>query len=603
MTTSNIPARIRQLRRAMASSGVHACIINGSDPHGSERPPARWRTREWISGFTGSAGFVVITPETAGLWTDFRYWIQAAAELEGSGVQLHRMGEPQVPSIGEYLADILPQNAVLSFDARTVSAARAAEWTAPLSDHHITLHTHHHLIDDIWSDRPALPAAPVYELSIKEAGESRSSRLSRLREALHKAGADSWIGVALDSCAWLLNIRGSDIPFNPVVLGFIILTPEGVTWYTDLSRLPESLTAALTADKVRLSPYEHFYRDIPLIHPPRRVLADSTAVMRRVLDLLPEETAVIDGTDPAALMKAVKNDVEIQRTRRAMEKDGAAMARFLMDIETSLARGERITEIEAAEMLRARRAEIPGFLEESFTTIAAAGGNGALCHYQARPGREGVLSEDAGMFLIDSGGQWDEGTTDITRTVSLTAPADQQKRDYTLVLKAHIALSRIRFPAGTRGYQLDAVCRGELWKVDIDFGHGSGHGVGYRLDVHEGPQVLSIKPVDVTIEPGMIISNEPGIYREERWGIRTENLLVCREHEENEFGRFFAFETLTLAPYHRRLIDVNLLEKGEIEWVNDYHAQVLRRLQPLLDESEQSWLRRAAAPLLCPPAG
>lgn len=597
MDISNIPERIDRFRRAMASAGIDAYIINGSDPHGSERPPRRWRTREWISGFTGSAGFVVITAEQAGLWTDFRYWIQAEEELQGSGAALHRMGRQSVPSPGRYLAEILPRGAVLGFDAGTVSAARAAEWTAPLMDRDITLRTDYDLIDEVWEERPSRPAAPVYELSLQEAGESRASRLSRLRGAVEKAGADCWIGVSLDSAAWLLNIRGGDIRFNPVVMGFVILSPRGVTWYTDLHRLPESLEKALSSDKVRLLPYEDFYRDIPLLDPHSRVLADSTAVTRRVMDLLPEGTEVIDGTDPAALMKAVKNKVEIERTRRAMEKDGAALTRFLTDIEVKVAGGESITEIEAAEALRRRRAEIPGFLEESFAAIAAVGEHGALCHYQARPGREGILKRDAGIFLVDSGGQWEEGTTDITRTTALCNPTDEQKRDYTLVLKAHIVLSRIRFPAGTRGYQLDSVCRGELWKAGVDFGHGCGHGVGYRLDVHEGPQVLGTKPVDVCIEPGMIISNEPGIYREGRWGIRIENLLVCREDEENEFGRFFAFDTLTLAPYHRPLIDVNLLEKCEVEWVNDYHAQVCRRLGPLLSESERSALQRAAAPL------
>ena len=533
----------------------------------------------------------------SGAVTDFRYWIQAGAELAGSDVELHREGEIGVPALDEWLASTLPEGATVGFDGRTVFAAQGAEWISLLADRGIGVRGDLDLIDSLWIDRPPWPKSAVVELDDNESGESRQVRLRDLRAGLDAAGADTWIGVPLDSTAWLLNVRGSDIRYNPVVMGYFILTSDSATWYTEISRLPDTLSGSLAEDGVVVLPYDRFYHDLSSLKPASRVLIDSKVVTQRVVDLLPDGVALRKEADPVTRMKSTKNPVQIARIRRAMEKDGIAFVRFLMNLENQLTRGDEITETEAAEALRAERSAIPGFLEESFSTIPAVGEHSAICHYEARPGSEGVLRRSADLFLIDSGGQWEEGTTDITRTVALGPPSQNHRRDYTLVLKSHIVLSRLRFPAGARGYQLDAVARSGLWSRGIDFGHGVGHGVGYRLNVHEGPQALNTKPIDVPIQPGMIVSNEPGIYREGRYGIRIENLLVCREDGETEFGPFLAFDTLTLAPYDRSLIDPDLLDETEIAWVDGYHRRVRDALTPLLEEFELPWLEETTAPL------
>lgn len=582
----------------MDSAGVDAYIITGSDPHASENPPSRWRTREWISGFTGSSGIVAVTRDKAGLWTDFRYWIQASGELKKSGVELFRDGQDGIPRIQDWLAETLSSDVKVGYDGRTVSARTASEWDEKFRDRGIGMVTDLDLISDIWTDRPSLAMAPVVELEEDETGESRSSRLDRLKESLESGDADTWLGISLDSVAWLLNVRGGDVPYNPVVTGYLIISPGKVVWYTSENRIPENLKNSLNEDGVEIAPYDDFFPVLENLPGSSRILIDHQSVTLAVLDRLPENVKIITGKDPVILMKARKNAVEASRISRAMEKDGVAMVCFLMDLEKAMAEGRTPTELDAAALLREHRSSIPGFLGESFTAIPAFGAHGAICHYEAVP--EGVFTLEAGpnLFLIDSGGQWEEGTTDITRTVTLGTPTGAQIRDYTLILKGHIALSRARFPKGTRGYQLDTIARTALWEEGIDFGHGTGHGVGYRLNVHEGPQRISPAPVDVAIEPGMVISNEPGVYREGSYGIRIENLLICREDIVTEFGTFLAFDTLTLAPYDRRLIDTELLDKGEIRWVNEYQAEVFRRLSPMLEIEKKDWLNIQTAPLV-----
>jgi len=595
-----ITKRIESLRASMADAGVQAYIITGSDPHGSENPPAFWRTREWISGFTGSAGLVVITPDAAGLWTDFRYWIQAAEELRGSGIRLHREGEDGVADPEAFLADRLDPGDVVAVDGRTMVLDASRRWESRLSDAGVDLRTDLDLVDGLWADRPGLIDGPVVELDEEESGESRRKRLERLDGALREAGADAWVGVQLDSVAWLLNVRGEDIPYNPVVVGYYVHTPGRRIWFTEPSRIPSSLADALSEDGVETAPYRDFADFVSRMDGGGTVLADGRTLSRSIVDAFPTNLKLRWAADPVAAMKACKNPVEIDRTRRAMEKDAVALVRFLMDLEGRMDSGEAISEIDAARLLSDCRAAIPGFLGESFSTIPGFGPNGAICHYEARSGTAAVLRSGAELFLIDSGGQWDEGTTDVTRTVALGSPSAQQRQDYTRVLKGHVALSRARFPRGTRGYQLDALARAPLWEHGLDYGHGTGHGVGYRLNVHEGPQRLSPKPIDVALEPGMIVSNEPGLYREGRYGIRIENLLVCRDDPSGEFGPFLAFDTLTLAPYDRRLIDTALLSDGEIRWIDAYHEDLRRRLEPLLEEAENHWLADRTKPLAAP---
>lgn len=589
--------RLEKLRQSMADAGVDAYIITGSDPHGNETPPTRWHTREWISGFTGSGGTVVVTADTAGLWTDFRYWIQASLELDGSGIELFHADTPGTPQPYEWLVQHLDSGAAIAFDGHTVSFHLAEKWERAFSDGGLRTDASRDFLADIWDDRPPLPMEPVIELSEDESGESRRSRLERLRGKLQEADADTWIGTALDVTAWLLNVRGGDVPYTPLVFGYLIVRANNAVWYTNQKRLPPELTASLKADGVDTAPYEDFAKAAASLPPEGRILIDPQWVNYSVVTNLPPDLAQCHAPDPVVLMKARKNPVELAHIRHAMEKDGVVMVRFFIDLERRLAQGERIGEVQAIELLRQHRKSLPGFLGESFSTIAAVGAHAALCHYEARAESQNYLDSAANLFLLDCGCQWKEGTTDITRTVTFNKPSKAEIQDYTRVLKAHITLSRLRFPADTRGYQLDAIARSGLWRDGVDYGHGTGHGVGFRLSVHEGPLCLGPQPVDTVLEPGMVVSNEPGIYREGLYGIRIENLLLCREDEKTEFGEFLSFETLSLAPYQRDLIDTDLLDLDEIRWLNEYHAMVRDRLSPLLEADEVEWLRRAASPV------
>jgi len=581
----------------MKTSGVDAYIINGSDPHGSEYPSKRWRTREWISGFTGSAGTVVFTAGKAGLWVDFRYWIQAPSELSGSGIELFRDGEEGVPGLAEWLSDNLASGSLVAFDGRTVSVQTAEEWENRLQESDIRVDSSRDFVSELWKDRPGEPSAPVIELTEEICGESRSTRLKRLVEILEKEKTDSWVGIALDSSAWLLNIRGSDVPYNPVVNGFLIYAEERFIWFTDMSRISESLTTGLERDGVLPADYNEFYPALGKIPAGSGILIDPRSITRAVIDHLPDNVRVKNMTDPVILMKARKNNVEASQISKAMVKDGVAMVRFLIRLERAMEEGRVLTEMDAADMLLEERSSLPGFLEESFAPIPAFGSHGAICHYEATSEGAFTLESGPNLLLLDSGGQWEEGTTDITRTIALGKPSEMQIRDYTLTLKGHVALATARFPRGTRGYQLDTLARGPMWQEGINFGHGTGHGVGFRLNVHEGPHRISTAPVDVALEPGMVVSDEPGIYRENSYGIRIENLLICREDIKTEFGAFLAFDTLTLAPYDRQLIDSGLLSEDEIQWINQYHERVFSTLGSLLDDAEQRWLKAACAAL------
>ena len=593
----NSAGKLVALRRSMAEAGLDAYVDTGADPHASEYPPSMWRTRRWLTGFTGSAGTVAVTSDRAGLWTDYRYWLQAPAELEGSGIDLFREGGEGVADLPDWLAANLPAGAVVGIDGRTVTEKTASEWESVLGRAGIALVDNADLIGCIWEGRPGLPEPKTVELGTDEAGETRADKVARLRTALESAGADTWVGVGLDAAAWLLNVRGADVPYNPVVIGFLLLTPAGITWFTHSERIPGEIRESLENSGVSLAPYGDFFAALSSLPSGVRVYADPTAVSRAVFRALPKGAVIRTGADPVAALKSRKNDVEIARIMHAMEKDGAAVVRFLCRLDHLLSAGRTISEIEAADMLRSCRAEMTGFLGDSFSSIPALDAHGAICHYEPREEGAFMLGGGAGLFLIDSGGQWKEGTTDITRTVSLGCPAQRQREDYTLVLKAHIAVATARFPKGTRGYQVDALARAGLWRRGMDYGHGTGHGVGYRLNVHEGPQRLSPHPIDVALEPGMIVSDEPGLYREGEHGVRIENLVLCREVGTTEFGTFLGFETLTLAPYDARLIETGMLDTGEKAWIDGYHEEVRRRLEPLLDGEESDWLRRATEPL------
>jgi len=583
--------RLILLRAAMQRSRLDAYIISGLDPHASENPPKRWQSRRWISGFTGSAGLLAITKDKAGLWTDFRYWIQASNELIGSGIELFRVEKEGVPKIYDWILEELCNVGRVGIDGSTVTLRMMSEWRLAFGNSSVDIVTRIDLFDEIWKDRPLLPDSDVYELDLHVAGESRLSRLNRLAAALKSSRVDTWIGVALDSIAWLLNIRGDDIKYVPVALGYLIFSEGRAVWYTNKERISKRLATSLKQDGVEIAPYEDFPAALGELRKGLRVLLDENYITQAVLDWLSPGVAQKFGEDPIVMMKSRKNEIEIERIHHAMIKDGIALIRFMIELEKSLCEGKELTELAVREILNSKRTELDGFCGNSFTPIVAYGANSALVHYGGERGENERLKLDSKLLLVDSGAHWEEGTTDLTRTLVLGDPDSRHIRDYTLVLKGHIAVSRAKFPRGTRGYQVDALGRAALWAESMDCGHGIGHGVGYRLGVHEGPQKLSKDPVDVPLEPNMIVSNEPGIYREGFWGIRIENLLLCHELSRGDFGIFLGFKTLTLAPYDLKLVDATMLSDEEVTWINKYHWEVCERLNPFLSIEEKRWLK------------
>ncbi len=585
----DVRERIEALRGKMKEQGMKAYVVYSSDPHGSEYVSDHWKSRSWLSGFTGSAGTLVVTEKEAGLWTDFRYFIQAAEELEGSGVDLYKMGEPGVPEYLEWIVSRLGAGDVLGMDGRTLTLKEWEDMARHFTDPGILINGERDLAGEIWTDRPASAGGPVWMLSDEEAGESAASKIARLRDELRMRKIGATLIASLDDIAWVLNVRGSDVPYNPVVQSYLYVSGSDLVWFVDRAKVGGGVSSFLASLGLELRHYEEVsdymasLRDQSLYLSPERI---NSAVM----SVLSETVLPLKGVDLTTRMKAQKNAGEQSRLRSCMEKDGAAMVRFIRWIKAAVASGEKITELKAAAVLRDFRAGQEGFLSESFSTIPGYRAHGALCHYEAEEETQALLKPES-LFLVDSGGQYREGTTDITRTLSLGEPSVLEKSDYTLVLKGHIALSRAVFPEGTRGYQLDLLARQPLWNAGLNYGHGTGHGVGYILNVHEGPQKISPHPIDEALLPGMVSSNEPGIYREGVHGIRIENLILTAEWDECPEGAgFLNFETLTLCPYDPSLIDLSLLDSGEKEWINNYHAMVLERISPLLNEEERAWL-------------
>jgi Xaa-Pro aminopeptidase len=579
----------------MREAGVQAYIIYSSDPHGSEYVSEHWRCRSWLSGFTGSAGTVVVTSDRAGLWTDFRYFIQAAAELEGSGIELFRMGEVGVPSYQDWLkSELLERGAqgdggsVIGVDGRTFTLKEWESLVSVVGGMGIGINGDLDLVGQIWTDRPAEPSGKVWALEDDEAGLSRKDKIAALLKELTSLGMKETMISSLDDIAWILNLRGSDVPCNPVIQSYLFLSEERKIWFVDASKISGELKSLLEGEGLALRPYDEVSGHMAGLEGPLYISADR--ISQALLSVLPEDCSVMKGTDISTRMKARKNDAEQKNIRKTMEKDGAAMTRFIIWFRKTL-KERPVTELEAAGVLRSFREAQEGFLDESFSPIPGYAAHGAICHYEADPEGQYTL-ERKSLFLIDSGGQYRGGTTDITRTLAAGNPSEQERGDYTRVLKGHIALSRAVFPAGTRGYQLDILARQPLWNCGLNYGHGTGHGVGYILNVHEGPQRISPHPVDEALQEGMIVSNEPGIYREGEYGIRIENLIMVSPWRESPgTEEFFSFETLTLCPYERQLIDSSLLDKDEIDWINDYHQSVYKRLSPLLNEEEREWLR------------
>jgi Xaa-Pro aminopeptidase len=579
----------------MEERGIDAYVVPSSDPHQSEYPPDHWKHRGWLSGFHGSAGTVVVTADRAGLWTDFRYFLEAEESLRGSGIELFKLGEHEVPDYPEWLASELEPESTVGFDAMSVSLAAAHNLEARLAPRRIAVVAGDDLVGTIWADRPDLPRRHVEIYDPRFAGESRGEKLSGLRAQMRELGAEYHLISTLDDIAWLLNIRGSDVEYNPVAVAHLLLGLDSVRLYVDERQIDHDVRTELEADGVTIRPYGEALADVAAIETGSSVIASPSQISVGFVSELSEEVHLIERRNLSTDAKAEKNAVELDHLRTAMIRDGVAMVRFLHWLTTSVGT-EEITELGAEERLREFRAEGEHFVCESFRTISGYRGHGAVVHYSASE-QSNARIEPVGIYLVDSGGQYLDGTTDITRTVALSEPGEQERRDFTLVLKGHIGLATLRFPVGTTGHMIDAISREHLWRERLNYGHGTGHGVGFFLNVHEGPQRISQKPSDVALRPGMIISNEPGLYRAEQYGIRIENLVAVTEDGSDGFGDFLRFETLTLCPIDRRLIDVELLSGDERAWVDDYHRRVREHLLGHLEEEAAAWLEAACAPL------
>ena len=591
-----IQQRISALREAMKHYNMGAYIIPSSDPHLSEYPADCWKSRQWISGFTGSAGTVVITADKAGLWTDSRYFLQAAKELEGSGIELYKMGLPETPGLPAFILRNLQENETVGLDGQTYSVADAEELNLVLKKKKITLDVSRDLIHEIWIDRPAIPGGMLFELPVEYSGKSTSDKLEAINTKLHEAGADGLVLCALDEIAWTFNIRGNDVEYNPVVVSYAFISEEETVLFILPGKITHEMSKNLQAEGVTLADYSRITSYLAKLKDKTRLYIDPKKTNFALYNALPFSCEVIEGVSPVAMLKSIKNEKEIEGFSNAMVRDGVALTRFFIWMEKSLSAGKTLTEISISEKLAEFRNKQALYVSESFETIAGYKGHGAIVHYGATPESNATLAQE-GLLLIDSGAQYFDGTTDITRTIALGEPTEAMMKDFTRVLKGHISLAKCKFPQGTRGSQLDILARKALWDNGINYMHGTGHGIGHFLNVHEGPQSIRMEENPVALQPGMVISNEPGVYRTDEYGIRIENLILVREDSETEFGKFYSFETLTLCPIDRKLIITSQLSARERAWLNKYHQRVYEKLSPFLFEEEKEWLKNKTAEL------
>ncbi|WP_404940987.1 aminopeptidase P family protein [Pseudomonas danubii] len=594
-TQGVVPQRLAHVRQLMSREGIHALLVPSADPHLSEYLPGYWQGRQWLSGFHGSVGTLIVTADFAGVWADSRYWEQASKELKGSGIELVKL-QPGQPGPLDWLAEQTPQGAVVAVDGAVMAVASARTLSAKLQERGARLRTDIDLLQEVWSDRPALPDQPVYQHLPPQATQSRVEKLGKLRETLKERGADWHFIATLDDIAWLFNLRGADVSFNPVFVSFALISQQQATLFVALSKVDDPLRGVLEADGVSLRDYSEVAAALRAVPEDATLQIDPARVTSGLLDNLLPGVKLLEGLNPTTLAKSRKSLADAEHIRQAMEQDGAALCEFFAWLESALGR-ERVTELTIDEHLTAARERRPGYVSLSFNTIAAFNANGAMPHYHATPEEHAVIEGD-GLLLIDSGGQYLGGTTDITRMVPIGKPSAEQKRDCTRVLKGVIALSRAQFPRGILSPLLDAIARAPIWAEGVDYGHGTGHGVGYFLNVHEGPQVIAYQAApapQTAMQPGMITSIEPGTYRPGRWGVRIENLVLNCEAGTSEFGEFLKFETLTLCPIDSRCLEPSLLTQDEREWLNAYHGDVRRRLSPLLEGAALEWLQARTA--------
>ena len=586
--------KLSAIRQQMKTDGVNAYIIPSADPHISEYLPDHYKCIKFTTGFKGSVSTVVITQDFAGLWADSRYFEQAEDELKDSGFELVKLKVQHAPEYISWLAEVLPNGATIAFNENLVSVVLGQLLNQQLAFKAIKFVDKDYL-NPIWENRPSLPTASAFLVDEEFIGQSIADKLIAVRKVMKQHHTNNHLISSLDDMAWLFNIRGTDVKYNPVVLSFALISEDKATLYIDNHKLSTEDKATLSQNGVAISGYDNVKNDLQNLPANSSILIDPKRNCFALYKLIPDAVNRVLEINPSTNLKAIKNEVEVNNTRTAMIKDGVAITQFLKWIKDNIGKIE-ITELSAAAQLRAFRAAQDGFVGESFNTIAGYKAHGALPHYAATPISNATVKTE-GLFLVDSGGQYRYGTTDITRVIPMGNNTEEEKTDYTLVLKAMIEGCKTRFPKGTCGYQIDAITRRPMWDYALNYGHGTGHGVGYYLNVHEGPQVFNATATPVAIELGMITSIEPGIYRSGKHGIRIENLVLTVENEVNEFNEFYAFETLTLAPIDTTLVKKNLLEQAHIEWLNNYHANVYEKISPLLNEDEKAFLKEMTMPI------
>ena len=586
----SIKERIHALRMAFRPNNIKAFIIPSTDPHLSEYVAPYWMSREWISGFTGSAGTVVILMDKAGLWTDSRYFLQAEKELEGSGITLYKEMLPETPSITKFLCQNLKPGESVSIDGKMFSVQQVEQMKEDLAPYQLQVNLFGDPLKNIWKDRPSMPDAPAFIYDVKYAGKSCGEKVAAIRTELKKKGIFALFLSSLDEIAWTLNLRGSDVHCNPVIVSYLLVTQDEVVYFISPEKITQEVNKYLQEQQVSLRKYdeaESFLNSFT----GENILIDPKKTNYAIYSAINPACKVVRGESPVTLLKAIRNEQEIAGIHHAMQRDGVALVKFLKWLEASVLSGKE-TELSVDRKLHEFRAAQPLYMGESFDTIAGYKEHGAIVHYSATEESD-VTLQPKGFLLLDSGAQYLDGTTDITRTIALGELTEEEKTDYTLILKGHIALAMAKFPAGTRGAQLDVLARMPIWSHGMNFLHGTGHGVGHFLSVHEGPQSIRMNENPIVLQPGMVTSNEPGVYKAGSHGIRTENLtLVCKD-KEGMFGEYFKFETITLCPICKKGIIKEMLTAEEVKWFNDYHRNVYEKLSPSLNEEEKKWLLEA----------
>lgn len=582
--------KINNLRSLMRERGIKAYIIPTYDSHQSEYIADYYKARVWISGFTGSAGTVVVTEDEAILWADGRYWIQAENEISGSEIKLYKMGVPGVPNYIEWLRDNLNREDAVGFDGKIFPQSDYRQLEESLKNKDIKFVEEYDLVGELWTDRPALPSSKAFVLDVKYAGKTAKEKIDEVREEMNKKEVDYFLLGSLDDIAWVYNIRGNDVACNPVIISYALISKDKALLFVDKAKIDNEAEAYLKENGVEIEEYDRVIDYVRNIEKESKVFLDPSRINRWLYKGIPESCEIVEGTNITTDLKAKKNSVEIENQKKAYIKDGLALVKFFYWLDKNVG-NEKITEVSAAEKLEEFRREQEGFIEPSFDTIAAYKENAAMMHYKAEEGKSNYKLKKEKMFLVDSGGQYFDGTTDITRTIVLGNITEEEKRDFTLTLKGHINLINARFLYGSTGSNLDTLARYPLWQEGLDYKCGTGHGVGFLLSVHEGPHSISSRPNTVTLEEGMIVTVEPGVYKEGKHGIRIENVAVIEKDINTDSGQFMKFEVLSYCPIDLDGIDVELLTEEERKWLNKYHKQVYEELSPYLNEEEKEWLK------------